>query len=51
IFEFKGTDSIGKIVFPAVQAAPAISTSFPFIFDSKQIAQPLPCLIPCAIDQ
>ncbi|CAF0797314.1 unnamed protein product [Didymodactylos carnosus] len=51
IFGFTDSDSIGKIAFPAVQAAPAISTSFPFIFDSEQITQPLPCLIPCAIDQ
>lgn len=33
--------------FPAVEAAPCLSTSFPFIFgESKR-----PVLIPCAIDQ
>jgi tryptophanyl-tRNA synthetase len=48
IFGFVDTDCIGKIGFPAVQAAPAFSTSFPSIFaESKEIG----CLIPCAIDQ
>ena len=48
IFGFVDTDCIGKIGFPAVQAAPAFSTSFPMIFgDRKDIG----CLIPCAIDQ
>lgn len=48
IFGFVDTDCIGKIGFPAVQAAPAFSTSFPTIFgDRKDIG----CLIPCAIDQ
>ena len=48
IFGFVDTDCIGKIGFPAVQAAPAFSTSFPIIFgDRKDIG----CLIPCAIDQ
>lgn len=48
IFGFTDTDNIGKHGFPAVQAAPAFSSSFPDIFgpDSN-----LPCLIPCAIDQ
>lgn len=47
IFGFGDSDVIGKISFPAVQAAPALSTSFPDIFGGKKI----PCLIPCAIDQ
>ncbi|KAK5648478.1 hypothetical protein RI129_003370 [Pyrocoelia pectoralis] len=47
IFGFGDSDVIGKICFPAVQAAPALSTSFPQIFNDKKI----PCLIPCAIDQ
>uniref|UniRef100_A0A0P6DVA9 Tryptophan--tRNA ligase, cytoplasmic n=1 Tax=Daphnia magna TaxID=35525 RepID=A0A0P6DVA9_9CRUS len=48
IFGFTDSDSIGKISFPATQAAPAFSSSFPFIFgDRKNV----PCLIPCAIDQ
>ena len=48
IFGFNDSDSIGKIGFPAVQAAPCVPSSFPDIFgESKSI----PCLIPCAIDQ
>ncbi|XP_054710300.1 LOW QUALITY PROTEIN: tryptophan--tRNA ligase, cytoplasmic-like [Uloborus diversus] len=48
IFGFGDSDSIGKIAFPAVQAAPSFSTSFPSIFGDKSN---IPCLIPCAIDQ
>lgn len=48
IFGFQDSDSIGKIGFPAVQAAPSFSNTFPFIFDGKK---DVPCLIPCAIDQ
>lgn len=47
IFGFGDSDVIGKISFPSVQATPALSTSFPSIFNGKK----LPCLIPCAIDQ
>lgn len=47
IFGFGDSDVIGKISFPSVQATPALSTSFPHIFNGKK----LPCLIPCAIDQ
>lgn len=47
IFGFGDSDVIGKISFPAVQATPALSTSFPAIFNGQK----LPCLIPCAIDQ
>lgn len=47
IFGFGDTDVIGKIAFPAVQATPCLSTSFPSTFGNKK----LPCLIPCAIDQ
>ncbi|EDS39021.1 tryptophanyl-tRNA synthetase [Culex quinquefasciatus] len=47
IFGFGDSDVIGKIGFPAAQAAPAFSTTFPFIFGSDK----LPVLIPCAIDQ
>lgn len=48
IFGFGDSDCIGKIAFPAVQAAPSFSSSFPFIFEGKK---DIPCLIPCAIDQ
>ena len=47
-FGFTDEDSIGKVAFPAVQAAPSFSTVFPHMFGSnKRIG----CLIPCAIDQ
>jgi tryptophanyl-tRNA synthetase len=48
IFGFGDSDCIGKISFPAIQAAPSFSSSFPFIFNGKKDT---PCLIPCAIDQ
>ena len=48
IFGFVDSDCIGKIGFPAVQAAPAFSTTFPLIFGSRK---DISCLIPCAIDQ
>ncbi|CAB0015190.1 unnamed protein product [Nesidiocoris tenuis] len=47
IFGFGDSDVIGKIAFPAIQAAPCLSTSFPDIFGTAKV----PCLIPCAIDQ
>ena len=47
IFGFGDSDNIGKIAFPAIQAAPAFSSTFPQIFGGKKV----PCLIPCAIDQ
>ncbi|XP_002732445.1 tryptophan--tRNA ligase, cytoplasmic-like [Saccoglossus kowalevskii] len=48
IFGFNDSDSIGKISFPAIQAAPSFSNSFPDIFGSRS---DIHCLIPCAIDQ
>ncbi|XP_043221930.1 tryptophan--tRNA ligase, cytoplasmic-like isoform X2 [Amphibalanus amphitrite] len=48
IFGFGDSDHIGKIAFPAVQAAPSFSSSFPVLFGGRA---DLPCLIPCAIDQ
>ena len=48
IFGFQDSDNIGKMSFPAVQAAPAFSTTFPQIFGERKDIQ---CLIPCAIDQ
>ena len=48
IFGFGGTDCIGKISFPSIQAAPSFSCSFPQIFGGRK---DVPCLIPCAIDQ
>jgi len=48
IFGFGDSCSIGKIAFPAIQAAPSFSSSFPHIFGG---AKTVTCLIPCAIDQ
>merc|ERR1712088_697853 len=48
IFGFNDSTNIGKIMFPAVQAAPSFSSSFPFIFGGRK---DVTCLIPCAIDQ
>ncbi|XP_045186848.1 tryptophan--tRNA ligase, cytoplasmic-like [Mercenaria mercenaria] len=48
IFGFGPSDNIGKICFPATQAAPSFSSSFPEIFHG---IKDVPCLIPCAIDQ
>ena len=48
IFGFVDSDSVGKVAFPPVQAAPSFSTSFPQIFGDKE---DIHCLIPCAIDQ
>ena len=48
IFGFGESDSIGKIAFPAIQAAPSFCSSFPEIFGQRT---DIPCLIPCAIDQ
>ncbi|XP_053701983.1 tryptophan--tRNA ligase, cytoplasmic [Synchiropus splendidus] len=48
IFGFGDSDCIGKISFPAIQAAPSFSSSFPEIFGGRKDVQ---CLIPCAIDQ
>jgi hypothetical protein len=50
IFGLTENDSIGKISFPAIQAAPAVSSSFPCIF-GENMKEELSCLIPCAIDQ
>jgi len=47
-FGFGDSDCIGKISFPAIQASPSFSGSFPLIFNKKT---DIPCLIPCAIDQ
>lgn len=48
IFGFEDSDNIGMMAFPAVQAAPSFSTTFPHIFGNNPDIQ---CLIPCAIDQ
>jgi len=48
IFGFGDSDNIGKYSYPAIQAAPSFSSSFPQIFGRQSNFQ---CLIPCAIDQ
>jgi tryptophanyl-tRNA synthetase len=48
IFGFTPEDNIGKIAFPAVQAAPSFPDSFPHMFGQRKDVR---CLIPCAIDQ
>eukprot|EP00915_Cephaloidophora_sp_WS-2016_P003761 GHVH01005044.1.p1 GENE.GHVH01005044.1~~GHVH01005044.1.p1 ORF type:complete len:415 (+),score=62.30 GHVH01005044.1:108-1352(+) len=48
IFGFTGSNNIGQYMFPAIQAAPAFSASFPTIFGGHP---KIPCLIPQAIDQ
>ena len=53
IFGFDGSSNIGKIAFPAIQAAPSFPASFPIVLGSrtsKECAN-MACLIPCAIDQ
>ncbi|CAF3018209.1 unnamed protein product, partial [Rotaria sp. Silwood2] len=50
IFGLINSDSIGNISFPALQTAPAVSSSFPFIFQECD-KEELRCLIPYAIDQ
>ena len=47
-FGFQGTDNVGKSSFPAVQAAPSFSVTFPTIFGDRKDVM---CLIPQAIDQ
>lgn len=52
IFGFDGGSNIGKIAFPAIQAAPSFGSSFPNVLGGgKSNAATLACLIPCAIDQ
>jgi tryptophanyl-tRNA synthetase len=48
IFGFTESSNIGKWAFPAIQAAPSFSSSFPHIFHGREDIQ---ALIPCAIDQ
>lgn len=48
IFGLTESDNIGKIGFPAIQAAPSFPCVFPHIFGNRKDVR---CLIPCAIDQ
>lgn len=40
-------NNIGQLIWPALQCAPAYSSSFPSIFGKESV----PCLVPMAIDQ
>ncbi|KAL3927761.1 MAG: hypothetical protein SGARI_005239, partial [Bacillariaceae sp.] len=52
IFGFDGSANIGKIAFPAVQAAPSFASSFPVVLETPEPREAKACcLIPCAIDQ
>eukprot|EP01053_Blabericola_migrator_P010213 Blabericola_migrator_1__10212@NODE_570_length_7533_cov_212_053308_g425_i0_p2_GENE_NODE_570_length_7533_cov_212_053308_g425_i0NODE_570_length_7533_cov_212_053308_g425_i0_p2_ORF_typecomplete_len405_score96_57tRNAsynt_1b/PF00579_25/4_7e67Hydrolase_3/PF08282_12/0_41_NODE_570_length_7533_cov_212_053308_g425_i0301217 len=50
IFGFNDSDNIGKISFPACQAAPSFPSAFPTLFD-QSLNHKMKCLIACAIDQ
>jgi tryptophanyl-tRNA synthetase len=50
IFGFDGSSNLGKIAFPAIQAAPSFPSSFPKVLEADRTSD-LMCLIPCAIDQ
>lgn len=47
LFGFNDSDLVGKIVFPSVQCAPALSTTFPSIFGSEKVQ----AFAVCALDQ
>jgi tryptophanyl-tRNA synthetase len=51
IFGFDGSSNIGKVAFPAIQAAPSFPSSFPIVLGCTQEVANMSCLIPCAIDQ
>ena len=51
IFGFDGSANIGKVAFPAIQAAPSFPSSFPIVLGTGKVAANMACLIPCAIDQ
>jgi tryptophanyl-tRNA synthetase len=46
-FGLTDADNIGRVSFPAIQAAPSFASSFPTVLGGQDRA----CLIPCAIDQ
>jgi len=53
IFGFQGSANIGKMAFPAIQAAPSFPDAFPIVLGGKgdKKRKNMACLIPCAIDQ
>merc|ERR1712008_352455 len=46
IFGFNDSDNIGKLAFPAIQAAPCFAAAFPAFLQPR-----MRCLVPQAIDQ
>lgn len=48
IYGFKEQDSVGKLIWPAFEMAPAMSSCFKFIFGNDKNIM---CLVPCAVDQ
>lgn len=48
IFGLVESDNCGKVAYPAVQAAPALCSSFPHIFGKRE---DILCLVPQGIDQ
>merc|ERR1712151_426902 len=50
IFGFDEKSNIGKVAFPAIQAAPSFPSSFPKVLNGD-LNSNIACLIPCAIDQ
>ena len=48
IFGLDGSENTGKVAYPAIQAVPCMSSTFPHIFGDKNNAV---CLIPSGIDQ
>lgn len=51
VFGFTGEDNVSKNFFPTLQAAPAFSCTFSHVFKLQPKDKPMPCLIPCGIDQ
>lgn len=49
IFGFDGSDNVGKVAFPAVQAAPCFPEAFPLVLAG--CPRDAMCLVPQAIDQ
>lgn len=49
-FGIQDSDNIGKVAFPATQAAPCFDTAFKRVLQHAG-ERPMRCIIPCAIDQ
>ena len=51
IFGLKESDNVGRSAFPAIQAVPSFSNTFPHIFGHLKKGEHAYCLIPQGIDQ